>query len=239
MGGVMGAIGQYWWLIFVFGGTIGGVARGVSAWNERRAQRSLEKYRIKQEAKVAVAKAQSKGRIDTESVKREYQRAVAEHRKVDDRWFAYETNLSTLLDYPMLIDMREPLTADFHRARSRAELLRPSHDDEASPSAVEHYRDAVHAYVSALEVAEKEARRRKRGDFDQAEQERLARAQRLLNLASDDAASPQERQQAYARARRELDGLIELPVAGAAELEHRLRAALNGPPAPDSSPPNP
>lgn len=232
--GIVGEIGQYWWLIFVFGGTIGGVARGVSAWNERRAQRSLERYRIKQEAKVAVAQARGLGRVDVESVKREFTRAVADHQSVDDRWFAYETDLSTLLDYPMLIDMREPLTAEFHRARSRAELLRPSRDDESSSTAVEQYRDGVHAYHAALEVAEKEAHRRKRGDFDQAEQERLARAQRLLNLAGDDAASPQERQQAYARARRELDGLIELPVAGAAELEQKLRAALERPATPDS-----
>lgn len=226
MHAMMGAIGDYWWLIFVFGGTIGGAARAVSAWNERRAQRSLERYRIKQETKVAVAQAQSRGRVDAASVQREFQRAVADHQAVDDRWFAYETDLSTILDYPMLIDLREPLTVEFHRARSRAELLRPGGDDIGSPTAVEQYRDAVHEYSTALEVAEKEARRRRRGDFDQAEQERLARAQRLLNLASDHGASPQERQQAYTRARRELDGLIDLPAVGAAALEDRLRSAL-------------
>lgn len=207
--------------------------RGVSAWNERRAQRSLERFRIKQEAKVAVAEAQSHGRVDAESVKRELHRAAADHQATDDRWFGYETDLSTLLDYPMLIDMREPLTAEFHRARSRAELLRPVRDDEPSPTAVEHYRDAVRAYHTAFDVAEKEARRRKRGDFDQAEQERLARAQRLLNLAFDPGASPQERQQAYARARRELDGLIDLPATGTAAIEQQLRAALESPDRPD------
>ncbi|WP_424326696.1 hypothetical protein [Gordonia sp. (in: high G+C Gram-positive bacteria)] len=233
MHAMFGAIGNYWWLIFVFGGTIGGIVRGVTAWNERRADRSLERFRIKQEAKVAVARAQQTERVDAESVQRELRRAVADHQAVDDRWFAYETDLSTLLDFPMLIDMREPLTAEFHRARSRAELLRPSAGDESSPAAVEQYRDAVNAYHAALDLAEKEARRRRRGDFDQAEQERLARAQRLLNLAADAGASPSERQQAYARARRELDGLIDLPATGAAAIEQQLRAALESPDRPD------
>ncbi|KJR09843.1 hypothetical protein [Gordonia sihwensis] len=229
----MGAIGHYWWLIFVFGGTIGGAVRALGAWNERRAERRLERYRLRQEAKVALARAQSRARVDAESLERDLRRAVTEHQTTDGRWFGYETDLATILDYPMLVDLREPLTAEFHRARSRAELLRPSPDD-TSPEAVERYRDAVHDYATALDVAEKEARRRRRGDFNPAEQERLARAQRLLNLAGDEAASPQERQQAYARARRELDGLIDLPAAGAAELEQRLRVALEGPARPDS-----
>ena len=223
---MIGAIASHWWVIFIFGGSIGGAVRAIGAWNRRREERSLERYRIKQETRVAVEQARSRGRVDAASVRHELRRAVADHQSVDDRWFGYETDLSTILDYPMLVDMREPLTVEFHRARSRAELLRPGGDDAESPAAVEQYRDAVNEYAAALEVAEKEARRRKRGDFDQAEQERLARAQRLLNLASDDGASPQERQQAYARARRELDGLIDLPSAGAAELEQRLRLAL-------------
>lgn len=225
MSAVLDVVMRYWWLVFVFGGTIGAGARAVGAWNERRAQRRLERYRIRHETKAAIARAESRGRVDAESVKRELTRAVAEHQAADDRWFAYETDLSTILDFPMLVDMREPLTAEFHRTRSRAELARPSGDD-LSPASVEAYRDAVHHYRAALEVAEKEARRRRRGDFDPAEQERLARAQRLLDLATNDGASPSERQQAYARARRELDGLIDLPAAGAAQLEETLRLAL-------------
>ncbi len=222
----MSAVVDHWWLIFVFGGAIGGAARAVGAWNERRAQRRLERFRIKQETKVAVAQAQSQGRVDAESVQRELQRAVAAHQAADDRWFAYEIDLSTILDYPMLVDMREPLTVAFHRARGRADLLRPTGESASSPAAVEQYRDAVHDYSTALAVAEDEAHRRKRGDFDRADQQRLTRAQRLLDLASNDAASPQERQQAYRRARRELDGLIDLPAAGAAELERNLQLAL-------------
>lgn len=231
MGGFWEAIGHYWWLIFVFGGSIGGAVRGISAWNERRAQRSLERYRIKQEASVARAEADGRGRVDAAAVRSELATAVAEHRRTDDTWLSYETDLATLLDYPMLVDLREPLTETFHRDRTRADLLRPATDPADSdstpdPAQVHAYRDAVHAYATSLAVAEQEARRRRRGDFTPAEQERLAKAQRLLALAMNDAATGEERRQAYARARSELDGLIALPVEGAAALERRVRASI-------------
>ena len=49
--------GHFWWLIFPFMGVVGGAVRAVGAANERRAQRRLERYRIKQETKVALAAA--------------------------------------------------------------------------------------------------------------------------------------------------------------------------------------
>ena len=49
--------GHFWWLIFPFMGVAGGVVRGVAAANERRAQRRLERYRIKQQTKIALAEA--------------------------------------------------------------------------------------------------------------------------------------------------------------------------------------
>jgi hypothetical protein len=84
----------------------------------------------------------------------------------------------------------------------------------------------VHEYVSAFDIAEAEAIRRRRSDFSSADQERLARAQRLLRLADDSGATPQERQNAYARARTELDGLIALPAAAVASIERTIAGEL-------------
>ncbi|GAA4390503.1 hypothetical protein GCM10023147_18490 [Tsukamurella soli] len=206
MDAIMHALGNNWWLLFVFGGSIGGAVRGVAAWNERRAQRRLERYRIKQATKAELAKAKGMGRVDRETARRELTKTVAEHDTVDDRWFGYETDLATILDFPMMIDMREPLTVEFHKARHRADLLRPQPPESLldSREALGDYREAVHAYATAFDIAEQEAHRRRRGDFDALEQERLARAQRLLAVAVDAGATPDERQQAYARARREL-----------------------------------
>jgi hypothetical protein len=224
----LGRISDYWWLVFVFGGSIGAAVRGVSTWNERRAQRRLERYRIKQQTKIALARAEGRGRVNAAAVRRELNAIVAKHEGIDKRWFDYETDLATILDFPMMIDLREPLTVGFHTARSHAELLRPEPVEAllTDIDALHEYRDAVHAYAASFDVAEREAKRRRRGDFSPLEQDRLAKAQRLLALAMDEGAAPTERQQAYARARKELDGLIDLPRPGTAELEQRMRAAL-------------
>ena len=65
------------------------------------------------------------------------------------------------------------------------------------------------------------------------ERQRLATARKLLRIASDKAATPAERQTAYKRARRELDGLIALPEATIAALEERIAGMLDAPKAPD------
>ncbi|MBO0865691.1 MAG: hypothetical protein J2P16_11540, partial [Mycobacterium sp.] len=140
----------------------------------------------------------------------------------------YEIDLAKLLDFPLMTDMRNPLTIAFHKAKRHADLLRPDRPEDlvGDRSAQLDYRDAVHEYISAFEIAEAEAIRRRRSDFSADQQQRLARAQNLLQLAQDEAASPQERQSAYARASRELDGLIVLPAAARASIERRIAGQI-------------
>lgn len=221
-------LGNYWWLIFVFGGSIGGATKAISAANNRRADRRQERYLAKQQTKIAVAQSKALTRKDEQTQRREVAKVLDEHNQTDARWFGYETDLVTLLDYPMMIDMREPLTIEFHKAKRLADLQRPD-DLEAllnDEDAQTRYREAVHAYAVAFDLAETEARRRRQGGFALEEQARLARAQNLLRLALDDAATPQERQNAYRRARRELDGLIVMPTAACAELEQQIAGQL-------------
>jgi hypothetical protein len=221
-------VGHYWWLVFVFGGTVGGGLKAIGAANERRAQRRQERYRLKQQAKIAEAEASGQRRVDVEAARREIAKSLDEHNQTDARWFAYETDAATLLDYPMMIDLRDPLTIEFHRAKRRADLLRPEEIDSLVDDATRQreYRDVVHEYATAFDIAETEAKRRRRSGFSVDEQERLLRAQRLLNLAQDAGASPDERRSAYARARKELDGLIVLPVATTEQLEQRVAGQL-------------
>ncbi len=227
--------GHFWWLVFPFAGVIGGTVKGVAAANERRAQRRLERYRIKQQTKVALAEAQAAAAANSAGKSagrarggRELAKVLAQHDATDARWLDYEMDIAKLLDFPLMTDMRDPLTMGFHRAKSRAELLRPDSVEDIldDRNAQLEYRDAVHEYVSAFDVAEAEAIRRRRSDFSADAQERLARAQHLLRLASDDAATPQERQNAYARARKELDGLVVLPAVTRASIERRVAGEI-------------
>ncbi len=220
--------GNFWWLIFPLGGVIGGGVRGITAANERRAERRLERYRIKQQTKVAVAEASGRGKVDEAAARREVNKVLQRHDSTDARWLDYELDVAKLLDFPLMTDMREPLTAEFHRARSRADLLRPASADElvGDRDAQLNYRDAVHAYVTAFDVAEAEAVRRRRSDFSTEAQERLERAQRLLRVASDGAATLDERRNAYSKAQRELDGLIVLPAVTRAGIERGIAGEI-------------
>jgi hypothetical protein len=218
----------FWWLIFPLGGAIGTGLKTIAVANERRAERRLERYRLKQQAKIAMAEASGRTRNNEENSRRELAKLIAAHDRTDARWFDYEIDIAKLLDFPLMTDMRDPLTMTFHRAKRRADLLRPERPDDLAGdrSAQLEYRDAVHEYISAFEIAEAEAIRRRRSDFSEDDQQRLARAQHLLHLAQDEAATHEERQNAYARARKELDGLIVLPAPARAGIERRIAGQI-------------
>jgi hypothetical protein len=155
-------------------------------------------------------------------------KVIERHDRTDARWLDYEIDIAKLLDFPLMTDMRDPLTMAFHKARSRADWLRPDAVDDilGDRNAQLEYRDAVGEYVAAFDVAESEAIRRRRSDFSAEAQERLERAQHLLRLAADGGATPQERQSAYARAQKELDGLVVLPAATRASIERKIAGEI-------------
>ncbi|PRC44786.1 hypothetical protein C6A85_98455, partial [Mycobacterium sp. ITM-2017-0098] len=137
--------------------------------------------------------------------RRAVRRAIEEHDRTDTRWLDYEIDVAKLLDFPLMTDVRDPHTERFHRAKLRAEFLRPAElaDLVDDRDATREYLEAVQEYVTAFDVAEAEAIRLRRSEFSTADQERLARAQRLLRVAADTAATQQERERAYRLARRE------------------------------------
>jgi len=161
---------------------------------------------------------------------RSISRTVAEHDRTDTRWLDYELDIGKLLDFPLMTDMANPLTERFHRAKLRADLLRPAKAEDLleDPEAARQYLDAVENYVTAFNVAESEAIRRRRSDFTKEQQQRLTRARSALRVAVDAAATPQERDQAYALACRELDGLVVLPERARAAIERGIAGELGG-----------
>jgi hypothetical protein len=122
--------GNFWWLIFPLGGMIGGAVKTVAAANERRAERRLERYRIKQQTKIAVAEAAGRSRDNELIRRRELKKILEQHSQTDARWLDYEIDIAKLLDFPLMTDMRHPLTMEFHKARRRADLLRPDGVDD-------------------------------------------------------------------------------------------------------------
>jgi hypothetical protein len=157
-------------------------------------------------------------------------RVVEEHSRTDARWLDYELDFAKLLDFPLMTDMRDPFTMGFHKAKLRADLLRPTRAEDLldDREAAGQYLAAVEEYVTAFNAAEIEAIRRRRNDFSQEGQQRIARAQSLLRVVSDAGATPQERQHAYDLARKELDGLIVLPRPTQARIERGIAGEIDG-----------
>jgi hypothetical protein len=189
--------------------------RGLAAYEKRRSER--------------VAEAPTPARDDS-APRREIGRAIEAHNRTDKRWLDYEMDVAKLLDFPMMTDMRESMTVRFHKAKLRADMLRPGGVDDllGDRDSQAEYLEAVQHYVSAFDAAESEALRRRRNDFSADEQQRLARGQRLLRLAADAAATPEERKNAYERARKELDGVIVLPPGTRASIESRITGQIEG-----------
>jgi hypothetical protein len=156
-------------------------------------------------------------------------RAIEEHSRTDAQWLDYELDPAKLLDFPLMTDLRDPLTERFHKAKIRVDMLRPVRaedllDDRESAG---DYLAAVEDYVSAFNAAEAEAIRRRRDDFPEPSQQRIERAQRLLRVASNEAATPKERERAYDLARKELEGVLVLPPAARAAIEDRIKGAID------------
>lgn len=155
-------------------------------------------------------------------------RTVEEHGRTDARWLEYELDAAKLLDYPLMTDVGDERVMRFHRAKLRADVLRPDRaedllDDRDSADA---YLTAVEDYVTAFNAAESEAMRLRRSDFSGDAQQRLARAQSLLRVAQDPSATAQERAQSLDLADRELDGLLVLPASTRSGIERGIAGEL-------------
>lgn len=206
-----------WWLVFPALAFAGHWANSWRKASDRRHQRKVELYKLKNQAR----EAEKASAAEVESL-------MAVHDAANKRWLDYELDVGKLIDFPLMTDVREPLTVAFLRAKREADGLRPAAAaDMTSHSRLEAYRKAVDGFSVALDIAEREARRIRDSKFTGPERERLATARQLLKIAENHAATPAERQAAYKRARRELDGLIVLPDVTVAALEEKIAPMLD------------
>ncbi|MGF3057365.1 hypothetical protein [Microbacterium sp. YY-01] len=239
-------VGSYWWLIFPLMGVAGGIGKSIEASAKRRHERRLETLRVKGEIKAAQIAARS-GRavgagiqhpdatapatVESSSslpTDRELlERLFADHDDVTARWLDYELDVAKLIAFPAMSDGRQPLTAEFLRAKKTADALRPaSTDAKLSEKQMAEYLEAVGNYAVAFDVAERDARRLRDSSFTEPERKRLDRAQQLLKVAVDESATQAERNVAYKRVREEIDGLIALSDEAVEVLQKKVAPQL-------------
>jgi hypothetical protein len=173
--------------------------------------------------KMVIAKSASSVNVDT------WKTLIAKHREIRANWASYELDASKLLDFPLMTDMREPATIALHKALKHALSLEPKDIQSVKfiDAAGSPFARAVNDLDVAFHTAESEARRVVWGRFTNEERKRLATAKNLLSIAMDSAASPSERQMAYKRVFKEIEGLIHIPEQALLALEktHMLSLA--------------
>ncbi|WP_119696342.1 hypothetical protein [Microbacterium halotolerans] len=228
-------IGSYWWLGFIVAGPIVGIVGSAKGWwreqEELSHKRRLELIEAKARAQAISSGAEltpdEVEKADAVSRSDRIRRLMDTHDEVSRRWLDYELDVAKLIAFPTMSDGRDPRTAAFLRAKKVADGLRPASPEErVDAETYAEYRDAVHDFEVAFDVAEQEARRVRDTGFTESERQRLSRAQQLLNVAVDQSATAAERQTAYRRVRDELEGLIVLSDAAEEELKHRVAGEL-------------
>ncbi len=232
-------LGSYWWLVFPLIPVIGGISSALERSSSRRHKRKLEMIRAKGELRAAEALARTapvatvsepKPITRPQPLPDQLAKLFAAHDAVTQRWLEYELDVAKIIDFPAMSDGRQPLTAAFLKAKRVADGLRPaSATAKVTADQVAEYRAAVTDYEVAFDLAERDARRQSDSGFTEAERKRLQKAKQLLTVAVDAAATPAERQAAYKRARRELDGLIAVSDEAIVVLEKRVALELEAP----------
>jgi len=218
----MDFLSDKWWMVFPLMALAGRWAGGWRRAAERQYRRRVERDRLRIQAAE-----------DGKASAAEVQALMATHDATNRRWLEYELDVGKLIDFPLMTDVREPLTVAFLRAKREADGQRPATAEALRPGpGLDAYRQAVNNFAVSLEVAEREARRIRDSKFSGPERDRLAKARKLLMIAEDHAATPAERQAAYKRVRHELDGLIVLPDATVAALEEKIAPELDAGPRP-------
>lgn len=233
---------SFWWLVFPFGaasaGLIGRAWKEINKSSRERHERSMERLRLRQRIEASTTGAMNavldatilSSATDHGAAARvaALDRIMAEHDSVNTRWLDYELDVTKLIDFPLMTDVREPLTVGYLKAKRLADSLRPADEqlETLGETAIERYRGAVTDYRVSFDIAEAEAHRVKDRDFSEGERERLELARQLITLSVDRAATPAERQQAYTRARRELDGLLSLSADTVRSMEERTQQAI-------------
>jgi prepilin-type N-terminal cleavage/methylation domain-containing protein len=157
-----------------------------------------------------------------------WEKLIARHRELRMQWASYEIDMVKLIDFPLMTDMREPVTIALHNALKKAADLEPSNAKSMStrPVTDSEFWHAVNDLDAAFHTAEQTAKKVAWSKFTSSERKSLATAKNLLALALDSGASPSERQAAYKRVFKELQGLIEFPEKARLEIESRHQLAL-------------
>lgn len=150
------------------------------------------------------------------------------HQGVVMEWASYETDVLKVIENPFMFDMREKMVNDFMKALNKANAIRPTNIKTVSDISPHDtpYEKAVFSLQADFAAMELESKKVSWSNFSAGERKRIQTAKNLFNIALDTATSNNERQVAYKRAIKELEGLLVIPKATILQLEAKQQLFL-------------
>lgn len=150
---------------------------------------------------------------------------MAKVHSIKSEWSSYELDLVKLLEYPSVTDMSVLSTAEFHKAMKNVNYL-STLESVKSGAALGDFREAVLDLDHKFDVMINEAKRTKWNGYSKQEQDSLRTAQNLLAIATNSASSANERQVAYKRLIKEVEGILVFPEKTVLELETKVAPSI-------------
>lgn len=134
-----------------------------------------------------------------------------------DEFEEYSLDIVKILDKPLILDMSSEFTRNFHISLNHAKQLKPT--DGALYNPLHPFVKAVSELRFNWDALNSEAERVRLSRFTPKEVEGINRAKQMFSVALNSSATPAERQVAYKRALKELEGLIDVPPIAVFKLE--------------------
>lgn len=160
--------------------------------------------------------------VQLKEIVRDKVRSISQRLEfIKNEWASYELDLVKILDYPAVTNMSVPATAEFHKALRTAQSHTPV-GGELNTAEILEFNRVVTDLEYRYDVMISEAKRMKWNDYSSKERISLSMAQNLLAIAINSASSANERQIAYKRLIKEVEGIIVLPEKTLLELEARM-----------------
>jgi len=146
-------------------------------------------------------------------------------KRIKSEWTSYEMDLVKLLEYPSVTDLSVPATAEFHKSLKNVNYLDSLNKTQASDK-TDTFRQSVLDLEHNFDVMISVAKRTKWNGYSKKEQDSLRTAQNLLAIAINSASSMNERQIAYKRLIKEVEGILVFPEKAILELEAKVSPAI-------------
>ena len=136
----------------------------------------------------------------------------ARHQKIVSAWLEYEMDLKKALEYPVMLDTTDPVTSTLVKLVVKTGDIKSfePRDVMVNPIKTSFY-NSVLELEAAFTAAENNAKKISNSIWNDLEKKKVETAKSLHALVMDDSASSSERQLAYDRLFKTLDGVMEVP----------------------------